>query len=169
MPASGDAPTNALQTSRRECFVLANLPSARLTKKRKRGEGNFRNVSNSKMAYFLHLTDRRIWLFWDSCSPNSVWCRQVKLFVAACFQKSYKNVLSKCWNLSLQIFNQLASESISFLLGQRNGSESDQLFFSLTALLHTHVHKQYKNNDNLTAGITMTNNACHHLDMRPTS
>jgi hypothetical protein len=41
------------------------------------------------------------------------------------------------------IIHQLESESISFLLGQRNGFEPDQLF-SLTAFLHTFVYNQYK-------------------------
>jgi hypothetical protein len=53
-------------------------------------------------------------------------------------QHAFRNLARKFfenWELSLQIFNQLESESISFLLGQCNGSEPDQLF-SLTAFLH---------------------------------
>jgi hypothetical protein len=86
------------------------------------------------------------------------------LFVLeACFQKSCKDVFqklvfvlanyiphgcsqgcfSKTGNSSLQIIHQLESDSISFLLGQRNGFEPDQLF-SLTACLHTFVYNQYK-------------------------
>jgi hypothetical protein len=49
----------------------------------------------------------------------------------------------KIGNSFLQIIHQLESESISFLLGQRNGFEPDQLF-SLTAFLHTFVFNQYK-------------------------
>jgi hypothetical protein len=57
----------------------------------------------------------------------------------------------------MYIIHQLESESISFLLGQRNGSEPDQ-FFSLTAFLPTHMCASSSNNDNLTARIK-TNNA----------
>jgi hypothetical protein len=75
------------------------------------------------------------------------------LFVLeACFQqKSYNDVFRKLgicpcklyiiW-LSARMFfkkkHQLESESISFLLGQRNGFEPDQLFI-LTAFLHAFV------------------------------
>jgi hypothetical protein len=68
------------------------------------------------------------------------------LFVLeACFQqKSDKDVFQK-WEfaLHLQIIHQLESETISFLLSQRNGFQPDQLF-SLTAFLHTFVYNQYK-------------------------
>jgi hypothetical protein len=71
---------------------------------------------------------------------------------------------SKIGNLSLQIVHQLESKSISFLLGQRNGFEPDQLF-SLTAFLHTFVYNQYKKRC-LTAGLTI-NNIRYHLDIQP--
>jgi hypothetical protein len=63
--------------------------------------------------------------------------------VTALFASIFSSVddpFSENWTLSLQIFNQLESESYSFFQGQRDGSEPDQVFM-LTAFLHTSRRK----------------------------
>jgi hypothetical protein len=95
-------------------------------------------MSNSKVLHFcLFLKHafrnlaRMLFENWEFVLANyiSYGCSQ------GCFSKNR--------NSSLQILHQLESESISFLLGQCNGFEPDQLF-SLTAFLHTFVFNQYK-------------------------
>jgi hypothetical protein len=67
--------------------------------------------------------------------------------------------------LHLQIIHQLGSESISFLLGLRNGFQPDQSFQLNCSFTYICVQPVQKK-DCLTAGLTI-NNRCHHLDIRP--
>jgi hypothetical protein len=94
-------------------------------------------MSNSKLLHFLFVLEA---CFQQKSYKNvfrKLGIRPCKLYIIWPFPRMF----FKKWEFVLATLTQ--PQPISFLLGQRNGFEPDQLF-SLTALLHTFVYNQYK-------------------------
>jgi hypothetical protein len=96
-------------------------------------------MSNSNNLHFLFVLEARF----QQKSYKDVFQKWEFVLANYISYGRSQGCFSKNGNSSLQIIPQLESESISILLGQRNGFEPDQLF-SLTAFLHTFVYNQYK-------------------------